>query len=592
MKILEPKKGYRKDIDGIRSIAVLAVIIFHFGYLPNGYLGVDIFFVISGYLITSISFRDALANKFSIIQFYLRRTRRIIPLVLFTSTTALVVGLFVMLPDDLENLSQSLIATNFFANNILQLITTRDYWDVVNEYKPLMHSWSLAVEEQFYIIFPILFIIFSGKKTKWIFPILLVITLISVILFFLSEDEAAKFYLIQFRFFELSLGGLGALLFRGKYIDNRIKPLFILILLFIFIYNVGLSSDVKLFLTLIATLGLLLESDKTNRIASFVLENKIMVSIGKISFSLYMWHQIVLAYTRYFIFESYSVLQAVFIFIFIVVISTLSYFFIEEPFRNKNRVKTSLLLFSISIMFLFSTGISFYVYTRSGVIRDVPELGIDKENVELNMHSKYNAIIYELNQNFSKNDKIKILIIGNSFARDWANVLLQSKFKSKIEISYSDDITSSKNINVKLDIANYIFFSEMSRNDFNLIEKKYRVDSSKVWNIGTKNFGANNGIFYSNRKKTDYCFQRTSMQNGFLERNNSLKKQWGNNYVDLIGLIIDEAGKVPVFTPSCKFISQDTRHLTHSGAVFFGKLLNGSKVFQSFDNHIQKVEMR
>ena len=123
---------YRKDIDGLRAIAVLSVIFFHLGYLPNGYLGVDIFFTISGYLITKIVYAESVENKFSITQFYLRRIRRIIPLVLFTSSIAVLIGFFVMLPDDFENLCQSLIATNFFGNNILQLITTGNYWDIVN----------------------------------------------------------------------------------------------------------------------------------------------------------------------------------------------------------------------------------------------------------------------------------------------------------------------------------------------------------------------------------------------------------------------------------------------------------------------------
>ena len=207
-------QGYRKDIDGLRAIAVMAVILFHFGYLPFGYLGVDVFFVISGYLITKIAYREALDNKFSILNFYLRRIRRIIPLVLFTLLFTLIFGIMVMLPEDLENLSESIMATNFFANNVLLLITTGNYWDTVNEFKPLMHTWSLGVEEQFYFIFPIIFLFLSGKRNKWILPVLIFLTTISVFLFvFSSSNSASKFYLIQFRFFELSIGGIGAIIF-------------------------------------------------------------------------------------------------------------------------------------------------------------------------------------------------------------------------------------------------------------------------------------------------------------------------------------------------------------------------------------------
>lgn len=135
---------YRNDIDGLRAIAVLAVIVFHFGYLSNGFLGVDIFFVISGFLITGIIYKEINDNRFSIINFYLRRIRRIIPLALFVSLVALIIGIATMLPDDLENLAQSVIATNLFSNNVLQAITVKNYWDLVNEYKPLMHTWSLG----------------------------------------------------------------------------------------------------------------------------------------------------------------------------------------------------------------------------------------------------------------------------------------------------------------------------------------------------------------------------------------------------------------------------------------------------------------
>ena len=156
-------RGYRKDIDGLRALAVLPVIIFHLGYMPNGYLGVDVFFVISGFLITGIIYREVLENRFSILNFYLRRTRRIIPLVSFICVFSLLIGCFFMLPDDLENLAQSVIATNFFSNNILPVITTKNYWDILNEFKPLMHTWSLGVEEQYYLFYPLIFV-FLAKK--------------------------------------------------------------------------------------------------------------------------------------------------------------------------------------------------------------------------------------------------------------------------------------------------------------------------------------------------------------------------------------------------------------------------------------------
>ena len=133
MNIKIPKK-YRIEIDGLRAIAVISVVIFHFGYAPNGFLGVDVFFVISGYLITNIIYNKVLINDFSLVDFFTRRIKRIIPLVSFISLVSLVLGLIFMLPDDLENLAQSIIATNLFNNNTLQVVTTKNYWDVVNEF--------------------------------------------------------------------------------------------------------------------------------------------------------------------------------------------------------------------------------------------------------------------------------------------------------------------------------------------------------------------------------------------------------------------------------------------------------------------------
>ena len=165
---VEKEFRYRKDIDGLRAIAVAAVIVFHLGFAATGFLGVDVFFVISGYLITGIVLDDIARGRFTFADFYRRRVRRILPLSLITSLVALLLGTLVMLPDDLENLAQSVVATNLFSNNILQAITTRNYWDIVNEYKPLMHTWSLGVEEQFYLFWPLILIFASRFLRDWL----------------------------------------------------------------------------------------------------------------------------------------------------------------------------------------------------------------------------------------------------------------------------------------------------------------------------------------------------------------------------------------------------------------------------------------
>lgn len=572
---------YRRDIDGLRSIAVLSVIAYHFGFFPNGYLGVDIFFVISGFLITKILVREVSENRFSILQFYLRRTRRIIPLVLFVNFIALAVGVFVMLPDDLENLSQSVVATNLFGNNILQLITTRNYWDVINDYKPLVHTWSLGVEEQFYVIYPLFFLAFGRKWAHLVSPLLFFLTLISLFLFiFSSSDEASKFYLIQFRFFELSLGGLGAIVIKDNLFESKYSILFLLVVVCIMLCDFHLSNTIKLCITVSATLGVIISDNNKNKISSYILENKLMVGIGKISFSLYMWHQIVLAFSRYFILENVenpSLFQSIIIFIIIFLFSIFSYFVIEQPFRDLKRITTSVLLLISAIMFIFTTSFSLILNFRSGVIRDVPELGIARSEIRSGLHSEYNSRIYELNKNFSNNNKIKILIIGNSFARDWANVLLESDNKESLEISYTDDIKNCKDINQRLYRAKYVFFSEIDSSYLNTVSQNYKIDPTKILVVGTKNFGKSNGIYYNRKDDYDYCFQRARMQKGFLELNTNLKNELGDKYIDLIGMILNDEKTVPVFTSECKFISSDGRHLTKFGARYFSEILRCEK---------------
>lgn len=585
---------YRTDIDGLRAVAVIFVVLFHLGYLSNGYLGVDIFFVISGYLITGLVYKEVEENKLSVLKFYERRIRRIIPLVLTTTLTSFVLGLIFMLPDDLENLCQSIFATNFSANNILMHITSADYWAVKNDYKPLMHTWSLGIEEQFYLLYPVIFFFLKGDKKWLILPLLIFLATISLLLFFTYNNTSSKFYFLQYRFFELAIGGICAIIFKRecKFYTKSSYFLFAFLIAIIYMlsFNVIESYEIKVFVTTILTAGILVLGGlhfENNVFYKVLISNKLFIGIGKISFSIYMWHQIVYAFSRYFLVDKITLKYAIILSIIIVVLSIISYYFIENPFRNRNRIKTKPLLITIVISFLLITGSALYVYMMGGIIKNVPELGLTTSNrpLQLNFFSSQNNINIEYNENvktnfdkpFSENNKsrIKVLVLGNSYGRDVSNVLLESSFKDSIEVRYSHlqglSLESEEDLKIRIKKADFIFFG--SNYPTEQIIQKYNIDMSKVWIIGTKDFGNSNGIHY-NRKIENYSTYRTYMKTGVLEKNQKLKKEWGIRYIDLIDLISDSEGRVLVFSPDGKFISQDTLHFTKFGAIFFAQLLD------------------
>ena len=296
---------YRSEIDGLRSIAVVPVILFHAGFelFSGGFVGVDVFFVISGYLITVILIEDLENKRFSIIGFYERRARRLLPALFFVMVISIPFAWMWMLPDPLENFGQSLVSTSLFSNNILLILTSADYWEIKATYKPLLHTWSLAVEEQYYIIFPIFLLItwsLGRKKVLWLIFIIAAISLI------LSEygwrkDINSNFYSTPSRAWELLAGSIGAFFvyYKGVQKNNLFALLGITaIILSIFVYDE--KTPFPSLYTLVPVFGsllLVLYAEKNTFVAK-ILSTKLFVGIGLISYSLYLWHQPVLAFAR------------------------------------------------------------------------------------------------------------------------------------------------------------------------------------------------------------------------------------------------------------------------------------------------------
>lgn len=351
--------NYRKEIDGLRALAVLPVLLFHAGFqsFSGGYIGVDIFFVISGYLITSIIISDLHAGTFSILKFYERRARRILPALFLVMLASLPFAWWWMSPTGLYDFSKSVVAVSLFLSNIL-FWKEAGYFATANELKPLLHTWSLAVEEQYYVLFPVFLMLawrFVGKR--WIISIFFVAALTSLAVseWALTRFSSASFYLLPTRGWELLIGALAAfyLFSEASGVNVDEKPLHLrlaayqaasllglmLITYAIFVYDK--STHFPGVNALVPTIGtvLIVLFAKPMTLVGKMLGNKLLVGIGLISYSTYLWHQPLFSFTRYGSIEEPSKMVYLLLIVTSLLLAFLTWKFVETPFRNKNIVK-------------------------------------------------------------------------------------------------------------------------------------------------------------------------------------------------------------------------------------------------------------
>lgn len=291
---------YRPEVDGLRTIAVLPVILFHAGVsvFSGGYVGVDVFFVISGYLITGILASELAEDRFSITRFYERRARRILPALFAVMLACLPFAWFWMLPSEMLNFSRSMIAVSAFASNVLFFMQA-GYFAPNAEELPLLHTWSLAVEEQYYIIFPVLLWALWRLGRGIVWGVLAVIAVVSLALcqLLVTSQPDATFYLIHTRAWELLAGSLIALwqLRGGPRAQDRSETGAALGLAMI-LYGIFMFDEHTPFPSLWALLpvggtALVLLFAAKDTLAARLLSLRVMVGIGLISYSAYLIHQ-------------------------------------------------------------------------------------------------------------------------------------------------------------------------------------------------------------------------------------------------------------------------------------------------------------
>ena len=366
----QPSSAYRPDIDGLRTIAVIPVILFHADFLlwHGGYIGVDVFFVISGFLISSILLKDLEGNRFSLATFYERRARRILLPLFVMALAAMITAYLLFIPTDFKFFGKTFFSLGFFGSNFI-FWKAGGYFEPALENNPLLHTWSLAVEEQFYLLFPLLLAYLYKRYQNKLFLIFLLLSLLS---FFVSIGQVAlapqaAFYLLPSRAWELLTGSLAAIVLRPW--QENTKPVFIspltceilalsglaAIILPVFFYSEATNfPGLAALLPTMGTVTLIwLGSYSYKTFTCRLLSLKPMVGIGLISYSLYLWHWPVLVFFKELGLKaklsSAEALSALAISFFL---AWLSWLFVEQPIRKRKILsgQKKLLYFSAALL--------------------------------------------------------------------------------------------------------------------------------------------------------------------------------------------------------------------------------------------------
>lgn len=338
---------YRPDIDGLRAIAVLSVVMFHAGVqaFSGGFCGVDIFFMISGYLITSIIEKEICLGNFSIVTFYERRVRRILPAFFAVAVFSSIMAFVLMLPNDFESYSKSLIASALSGSNIL-FWRESGYFDSSSELKPLLHTWSLGIEEQFYIILPI-FLLAIPRKSKW--HLGWCITLIALVSFAASvwgteHKPDATFYLAPTRAWELSLGALLALNVIPAIHHQYLREIVALSGWVLIAFGVMMLTPDSTFPGINALLpcvgaALIIHAGSGGQSAvGRLLSWRPFLLIGLISYSLYLWYWPLLVFAKYYAVRPLTPIETMIVLLLAVAVSIASWHFVERPFRKRKKM--------------------------------------------------------------------------------------------------------------------------------------------------------------------------------------------------------------------------------------------------------------
>ena len=647
------KLTYRPEIDGLRAIAVVAVILYHaqitiLGFQPfkGGFIGVDIFFVISGYLITSIILKELVTTgSFSFRHFYERRTRRILPALLFVMFVSLPFAWMYLLPISFVEFSKSILYSLGFSSNFYFHYSGQEYSAESGLLKPFLHTWSLSVEEQFYIIFPIVLLITFKYFRKYLIHILILGFIISLSLadWGSRNHSSLNFYVLPTRGWELLAGSLLAYyeITKGHRSQNKALNLILPTTGLILIgYSILFFNDKMFhpsFYTLYPIIGVCLIiwfSTKDEKVTN-ILSTKLFVGIGLISYSLYLWHYPIFAFARWINFVQGSLFKQLILSAVIIILSILSYYFIEKPARDKKnvfKIIIGIIILFISILFIFNLNIIQNDGYKNRLLNFIfRNYELDKKNYVIENTN------FEINYNYDNyNDRKNVLIVGNSFAEDILETLSKTNLIDKIYFNLASPKIRTKDYDFQIrylykfltekkaiiDFYKGEFFNHLKKQyenaDLIILSTKYNSDDLNILDDLIK-------ILKKDNKKIivfDHALEQTLQKSYKLNRldyyvftirkfpnKNNLKKIEENMFLDLknkkeknekieliskknnVFLIKQEKIFCSIIEKRCPSITKDgykiywdSGHITDKGAEFFARIIEKDELFLKYLN--------
>lgn len=445
---------YRAEIDGLRALAVIPVILFHAGFelFGGGFVGVDVFFVISGYLITTIILSDMNKGKFSIVSFYERRARRILPALFFVMFCCLPFAYLWLRPHHLKEFSQSLIAISSISSNILFWMES-GYFGTASELKPMLHTWSLSVEEQYYALFPIFLMALWKLRKRWIFGSLMVVAVVSLVLaqWGAYNKPTATFFLLPTRGWELAIGAIIAfyLLYKKEQTErmtsnkatNEVLSFFGLALICYSIFVFSKSTPFPSLYTLIPTIGtaLIIVFSTSDTISGRILSTKPMVGIGLISYSAYLWHQPLFVFARHRSLDEPSTAMLLVLSVLSIVLAYFSWCYVEMPFRDKKTIdRKKIFRFAVIGSVIFAA-IGLAGHISNGFDKRLSGNGISLSDIRIHEKVIINHGLsadcegeFTLSPNCRTSDDPEILVWGDSYAMHLVQGIMASNPHAKI----------------------------------------------------------------------------------------------------------------------------------------------------------------